>query len=95
MAGHRRPASHRFFFIVPALLSTALNNETVLRLPLPKLSWKGKLIPSDAEQRLAWGLYVELTTRIAVAGLAPSEGSLREALESYHTLFRFTRDRWN
>jgi hypothetical protein len=62
-------------------------------LPLPKLSWKGKLIPSDAEARLAWGLYVELTTRIAVAGLAPSEGSLREALESYHTLFGFTRDR--
>lgn len=60
---------------------------------LPKLSWKGKLVPSDAEQRLAWGIYVELTTRIAIAGLRPEEGSLREALASYHTVFRFTRDR--
>jgi hypothetical protein len=60
---------------------------------LPKLSWKGKLVPSDAEQRLAWGLYVELTTRIAIAGLGQDEGSLREALASYHSLFRFTRER--
>lgn len=60
---------------------------------LPKLSWKGKLVPSDAEQRLAWGLYVELTTRIAIAGLRPEEGSLREALASHHSLFRFARER--
>jgi hypothetical protein len=60
---------------------------------LPKLSWKGKLVSSDAQQRLAWGLYVELTTRIAIAGLGVGEGSLREALSSYHSLFRFTRDR--
>jgi hypothetical protein len=60
---------------------------------LPKLSWKGKLVPSDAEQRLAWGLYVELTTRIAITGLESGEGSLREVLSSYHSLFRFTRDR--
>jgi hypothetical protein len=60
---------------------------------LPKLSWKGKVVRSDAEQRLAWGLYVELTTRIAIAGLEPGQGSLREALSSYYSLFRFTRDR--
>jgi len=61
--------------------------------PLPKLSWKGKLIPTHHEQRLAWALYVEISTRSAVAGLAADEGSLREALASYHTLFSFTRER--
>lgn len=59
---------------------------------LPKVSWKGRFVPSEAEQSLAWGLYVELTTRIAIAGLGTGEGSLREALSSYHSLFRFTRD---
>ena len=62
-------------------------------VPLPKLGWKGKLAPDDSAQRMAWALYVELTTRIATAGLEREEGSLREALASYHTLFQFTRDR--
>lgn len=62
-------------------------------VPLPKISWKGKLERSDEDQELAWGLYVELSTRIAVAGLQDDEGSLAEALASYHTLFAFTRER--
>lgn len=50
-------------------------------------------MPDDSAQRLAGTLYVELSTPIAVARLARHDGSLREAVSSYHSLFQFTRDR--
>jgi hypothetical protein len=37
--------------------------------------------PNEVEQRAAWSLYVELTTRIATEPLDPVKGSLREALK--------------
>jgi len=41
----------------------------------------------DAERKIAWKLYVELTTRIAVQRLADDEGLLREALVSLYKSF--------
>ena len=41
---------------------------------------EGTWEPDDRERKAAWELYVELVTRIAVAGLHPNEGLLREAL---------------
>jgi hypothetical protein len=67
--------------------------DSLFGIPLPKLGWKGTLAPDDSAQRLAWALYVELSTRILEAGLAHQDGSLREALSSYYSLFQFTRDR--
>lgn len=67
--------------------------QTLFGFPLPKLSWKGTFVPTDDEQKLAWAIYVELSTRISLAPLGDEDGSLREALSSYHSLFRFTRDR--
>ena len=46
---------------------------------------------NEAEQRAAWSLYVELTTRIAVQTLDTHEGLLREALNSLYSLFGLTR----
>lgn len=46
---------------------------------------------SEAEERAAWALYVQLSTRIATQPMAPSTGSVREALTSLYGLFDLTR----
>lgn len=51
-------------------------------------TWKA----TEAEQRAAWDLHVELATRIGVQFLRPDEGSLREALTSLYSIFCITRD---
>jgi hypothetical protein len=45
----------------------------------------------EAQQRAAWSLYVELSTRIAVQALEEDEGILREALTSLYNVFGITR----
>lgn len=45
----------------------------------------------EAQQRAAWALYVELSTRIAVQPLQEGEGFLREALTSLYNVFGITR----
>ena len=45
----------------------------------------------EAQQRAAWSLYVELSTRIAVQPLEEGEGILREALTSLYNVFGITR----
>jgi hypothetical protein len=45
----------------------------------------------EVQQRAAWGLYVELSTRIAVQPLQENEGILREALTSLYNVFNITR----
>jgi len=61
-------------------------------LKLPYLgSIGGTWEPDESEKSAAWEMYVELVTRISIAELQPSEGSLREALSSLHTLFETTR----
>ncbi len=45
----------------------------------------------EAQQKAAWSLYVELSTRIAVQPLEEDEGILREALTSLYNIFGITR----
>ena len=45
----------------------------------------------DAQQKAAWALYVELSTRIAVQPLDDDGGILREALTSLYNVFGTTR----
>lgn len=45
----------------------------------------------EVQQRAAWALYVELSTRIAVQPLGEGEGILREALTSLYNVFGITR----
>lgn len=47
---------------------------------------------ADRERLAAFDLQVELVTRVGVQRLAADSGSLREALDSLHGLFRTTRD---
>jgi hypothetical protein len=46
---------------------------------------------SEAEVRAAWQLYVEFSTRVTAYPLEPGAGSVKEALESLHSLFATTR----
>lgn len=45
----------------------------------------------EAQQRAAWSLYVELSTRIAVQPLEEEDGILREALTSLYNIFTVSR----
>ncbi len=47
--------------------------------------------PNEAEQKAAWALYVELTTRVATQPFDDQTGSLRAVLSSLHTVFGLTR----
>ena len=46
----------------------------------------------QAERIAAWKLYVEMSTRIATQPLSADVGSVREALNSLHSLFGITRE---
>ncbi|SBU96122.1 TIR domain-containing protein [Streptomyces sp. Ncost-T6T-1] len=48
--------------------------------------------PGPVERAAAFDLQVELVTRVGVQPLAPGQGSLREALNSLHSLFSTTRE---
>ena len=63
-----------------------------VKLNLHFLEVSGTWKPNDSERRAAWELYVEVITRTAAAPLSPTEGLLREALNSHYSLFHTTRD---
>jgi hypothetical protein len=48
--------------------------------------------PNDADRALAWDIYVELQTRIAVQALADDEGDDATALSSVYELFPLSRE---
>ncbi|MEW5827812.1 MAG: hypothetical protein AB1846_02905 [Chloroflexota bacterium] len=63
---------------------------TKLTVGLPFNLGSLELQRDDAQQKAAWALYVELSTRIAVQPLDDG-GILREALTSLYNLFGITR----
>lgn len=65
---------------------------TKLIVGLPFNLGQLEFVPDEVQQKAAWELYVELTTRIAVQPLNPDEGMLREALSSLYSLFGATRE---
>lgn len=64
---------------------------TKLTVGLPFNLGSLELENDEAQQRAAWSLYVELSTRIAVQPLEEGEGILREALTSLYNVFGITR----
>jgi hypothetical protein len=62
-----------------------------VKFKLPGTEIEGTWEPDETERWAAWELYVELVTRTTVVDLKDDEGSLREALSSYHSLFDTTR----
>lgn len=51
----------------------------------------GKWVPDEAEERAAWEILVELTTRVCLVEVKRGEGSVREALTSLRELFPLVR----
>jgi hypothetical protein len=64
---------------------------TKLTVSLPFGLGQMEFEPDEVQQRAAWELYVELTTRIAVQPLGQEEGLMNEALTSLYNLFGATR----
>lgn len=75
---------------MPIKSKATLRNIKV-KIKTPFLDIEGAWEADENEQLAAWELYVELVTRIAVQGLMPGEGLLREALSSLYQLFIETR----
>lgn len=50
-----------------------------------------ELVNEESQQLVAWELYVEYSTRITTQKLDKNTGSIREALNSLHSLFATTR----
>lgn len=48
--------------------------------------------PDEIQQKAAWELYVELSTRVTVQPPSPDEGLLRESLSSLYSIFGVTRE---
>src|SRR3990172_8420192 len=65
---------------------------TKLTVNLPFKLGQLEFEPDEVQQRAAWELFVELSTRIATQPLGPEEGLLREALTSLYSIFAATRD---
>ena len=65
---------------------------TKLTVGLPFNLGELEFEPDEVQQRAAWELYVELTTRTAVQPLGKDEGLGREALSSLYSVFDATRE---
>lgn len=88
---HRSPHARTVMQLTRALgLEPAEHAEMMSAAQAPGVSTVAVATWQD-HQAAAWELYVELTTRIAVARLGPDEGLLRETLTSLHSLFGTSR----
>jgi hypothetical protein len=65
--------------------------DVTVSLNLPIGSVKGTWNPNKPERDASWEMYIEIITRVATNQLKDSEGIVREALSSFHTLFDITR----
>ncbi|MEO3746570.1 hypothetical protein [Plantactinospora sp. B5E13] len=63
---------------------------TDVKVTVPQLSELNFVLTRDTQQ-VAWRLFKEMTSRVAVRPLAPGTGRLREALSSLHALVLLTR----
>jgi hypothetical protein len=65
---------------------------TKLTISLPFGLGQLEFEPDEVQQRAAWELYVELTTRIVGQSLGPDVGLEREALSSLYSIFCASRE---
>lgn len=62
------------------------------KISIPFLGIEGSWDVDDQQRKAAWEIYVELVTRVTVVELKAEEGIIREALNSYYSLFNTTRE---
>ncbi len=61
-------------------------------ISIPFLGLSGTWEVDDQQRNAAWEIYVELVTRVTVVELKKEEGILREAMNSFYSLFNTTRE---
>ena len=62
------------------------------KISIPFLGLEGNWEVDDQQRKAAWEIYVELVTRVTVVALKKEEGILREAMNSFYSLFNTTRE---
>jgi transcriptional regulator with XRE-family HTH domain len=88
---HRNPHAKTVAQLSRALGLEAADHEAMMSAAHPVGMPTAADTTWQVHQAAAWDLYVELTTRIAVARLGPDEGMLRETLTSLYSLFGTSR----
>lgn len=68
------------------------NKKNTIELNFWIFKYKAEIEITDDIKSAAWEMYVELATRITTAELKSNDGLLREALNSYYSLFNTTRE---
>ena len=63
-----------------------------LQINLPFNLGAIEFVPDEMQQCVAWELFVELSTRVAIQHRSPSEGFIREDLASLYSIFNTTRE---
>lgn len=63
-----------------------------IKVSLPFLGIEGQWEVDELQRKSAWEVYVELVTRVTVQELKENEGILREALNSFYSMFQTTRE---
>lgn len=62
------------------------------KIKIPFLGLEGNWEVDDMQRKAAWEIYVELVTRVTVIELKKDEGIIREAMNSFYSLFNSTRE---
>jgi len=62
------------------------------KIAIPFLGLEGNWEVDDQQRKAAWEIYVELVTRVTVVELKKDEGIIREAMNSFYSLFNTTRE---
>ena len=68
------------------------NKKNTVEINFWIFKYKAEIEITDDIKSAAWEMYVELATRITTVELKSGEGLLREALNSYYSLFKTTRE---
>lgn len=69
-----------------------LEDLRITEIEIETIGQKWKLANSGSQRRVAWAIFVQMVTRIAIQPLEDTDGDDGVALESLYGLFQFTRN---
>ena len=79
-------------YLIQTQIAMPTANFKSFSISIPFLGLQGNWEVDDQQRKAAWEIYVELVTRVTVVELKENEGIIREALNSFYSLFNTTRD---
>ena len=78
-------------YLIQTQIAMPTANFKSFSISIPFLGLQGNWEVDDQQRKAAWEIYVELVTRVTVVELKENEGIIREALNSFYSLFNTTR----